>query len=178
MLLGAEFVGGSSEERERWLRTCDQGWKERKAVTKQGGYIAVLPSTGECWQVAWGGKDAEPYIWRMWLKEQPAQVMGCRIAGNGLGGCVSWLVCNRFTLSCIFKWLSWKHFSVVPFQNWNFLNRIGRFCFAKLFSGTLQNCCITGETGQTQTSTHTYTDTHTKILSCSLSLTHTSAEAL
>ena len=47
--------------------------------------------------------------------------------------------------------------------------RIGRFCFAKLFSGTLQNCCTTGETGQTQASTHT----HTQRFSAALSYTHT-----
>ena len=50
-------------------------------------------------------------------------------------------------------------------------DRIGRFCFAKLFSGTLQNCCITEETGQTQTSTHIHT--HTQRFSAALSYTHT-----
>lgn len=97
--------------------------------------------------------------------------MGCRIAGNGLGGCVSWLVCNRFTLSCIPKWLSWKHFSVVPFQKLEFLKQDRKVLFAKLFSGTLQTV-VSLEKQDKHKHQHTHTQTHTQRFSAALFLLH------
>lgn len=119
-------------------------------------------------------KEREPCIHLMWLKEQPAQVMGCRIA-EWLGGCGAKTKVDRYcpassngSAGSTFQWCLSKT---------GFYEQDRRFL--KLFSGTLQKLAVSLEKQRRQTQTshsiHRHTHKDSQLL---FSLTHTSAEAL
>ena len=128
MLLGAECVSASNSGKGEATVDLWPGLKRGESGDKERGHILELPSVEGCWQAAPGGKGAEPLHFTDVVQRRvqlPAQMMGCRGPGNGLGGLQTWLVHNRSTLSWVFKLLSCKHFSMLSFQSWNCLRETG-----------------------------------------------------